>query len=53
MFWIYFIFVLCVLCYGCEFMGIESRYFCIKCSLFMLILVILICDEIFVFNREK
>lgn len=34
-------------------MATESRHCCIKYHSFMLILLILICDEIFVFNREK
>lgn len=38
---------------GCKFMATESRHCCIKYHSFMLILLIVICDEIFVFNREK
>lgn len=38
---------------GCGFMVTESRHFCLKYNSLVLILLILICDEIFVFNREK
>ena len=38
---------------GCKFMATESRHCYIKYHSFMLISPILICDEIFVFNREK
>lgn len=38
---------------NCGFMATESRCFSIKCNSFVLISLILVCDEIFVFNREK